>query len=30
VIDDDGHCPHITEPSASAQAIDAFLARTLI
>jgi sigma-B regulation protein RsbQ len=29
VIDDEGHCPHISEPSASAQAIDAFLGRTL-
>jgi len=29
VIDDDGHCPHVSEPAASSQAIDAFLARTL-
>jgi sigma-B regulation protein RsbQ len=30
VIEDDGHCPHISEATASAQAIDAFLARTLV
>jgi sigma-B regulation protein RsbQ len=29
LIDDDGHCPHISEPTASSLAIDAFLARTL-
>ena len=29
VIDGDGHCPHISEPTASSRAIDAFLARTL-
>jgi sigma-B regulation protein RsbQ len=29
VIDDDGHCPHMNEPTASSAAIDAFLARTL-
>jgi sigma-B regulation protein RsbQ len=29
VIDDQGHCPHVSEPTASSQAIDAFLARTL-
>jgi sigma-B regulation protein RsbQ len=29
VIEDDGHCPHMNEPTASSQAIDAFLARTL-
>lgn len=29
VIDDEGHCPHLSEPTASSQAIDAFLARTL-
>jgi sigma-B regulation protein RsbQ len=29
VIDAQGHCPHVSEPTASSQAIDAFLARTL-
>ena len=29
VIDDEGHCPHISEPTASSRAIDAFLARLL-
>jgi sigma-B regulation protein RsbQ len=29
VIDDEGHCPHLNEPTASSKAIDAFLARTL-
>lgn len=29
VIDDDGHCPHMSEPTASSAAIDTFLARTL-
>jgi sigma-B regulation protein RsbQ len=29
VIEDDGHCPHMNEPTASSAAIDAFLARTL-
>jgi sigma-B regulation protein RsbQ len=29
VIDDNGHCPHISAATASARAIDAFLHRTL-
>jgi sigma-B regulation protein RsbQ len=29
LIDDEGHCPHISASTASAQAIDAFLAQTL-
>jgi sigma-B regulation protein RsbQ len=29
VIDDEGHCPHMSEPTASSQAIDAFLAQVL-
>jgi sigma-B regulation protein RsbQ len=29
IIDDKGHCPHVSEPTASSRAIDAFLHRTL-
>jgi sigma-B regulation protein RsbQ len=29
LIDSDGHCPHISEPSVTSRAIDAFLQRTL-
>ena len=29
IIDDEGHCPHISASTASARAIDAFLAQTL-
>jgi sigma-B regulation protein RsbQ len=29
VIDNVGHCPHMSAPTASSRAIDAFLARTL-
>ena len=29
VIDNVGHCPHLSAPTASSQAIDAFLMRTL-
>jgi sigma-B regulation protein RsbQ len=29
VIDNVGHCPHLSAPTASSQAIEAFLARTL-
>lgn len=29
IIDDKGHCPHLSEPTASSRAIDAFLHRTL-
>jgi sigma-B regulation protein RsbQ len=29
MIDDEGHCPHMSEPTASSAAIDAFLRRTL-
>jgi sigma-B regulation protein RsbQ len=29
VIEDEGHCPHMSEPTASSAAIDAFLAQTL-
>jgi sigma-B regulation protein RsbQ len=29
VIDNVGHCPHLSAPTASSEAIDKFLARTL-